>query len=411
MAKKKLFKTADEIFEGYGLPKPTGKRGRRAGQSDNRKVTLKARTLPSGNVQLYLYSFASGRATRFSVGLLNPETNEDDKARNVEILRMAEAEAGIRNADAIRQGYGLEPQHKRNVLLSDYLNHLICSNAFSKQTNVALDMLLHHVEIYRTAKIKISVIDRTWIEGFIRYLRSEAISRVTTIKKKHLTENTQARIFEMLDLTLSRAVRDKIIMKSPAAEIKSGEKPKPNKDARTYLTTDEVRKLMQTECKYQQVKQAFLFSVFTGLRWSDVLRLAWQDLHEDENGKYFHICMKKTRKPIKVYLSEIGATFLPERVDGQENARIFQDMPNNCNANRNLRQWAQRAGIKGKRISFHVARHTFATMMLNHDTPLEVVARMLGHARLSTTEIYAKILDHSIAVATLRQDEIFQGLE
>ena len=53
-------------------------------------------------------------------------------------------------------------------------------------------------------------------------------------------------------------------------------------------------------------------------------------------------------------------------------------------------------------------RHTFATMMLNNNTPLEIVAKMMGHERLATTEIYAKILNRSIAAATLKQDEFFR---
>lgn len=411
MAKKKLFKTADELIKGYGLPEPSQKRGRKTGASDNRKVSLRARTLPSGNVQLYLYSCYKGKPTRFSVGVLNPEKDEQTKARNVEIMRMAEAEAGIRNADAIRQGHGLEPQHKRNILLSDYIEHLINSKTFSKQTNVSLNMLSYHVEAYKTAQIKISLIDRAWIEGFITYLCKDAISRVTTKKHKQITQNTQARLFEMLEIVLGKAVKDGVISRSAMSDVKPSEKPKYNKEAREYLTIEEVKMLMQTPCSNEQLKQAFLFSVFTGLRWSDIVSLNWAELKEDDNGKYFLLTMKKTKKQIRIYLSQIGLSFLPERTDtNEENALIFAGMPKNSATNKHLKIWAQAAGIKDKWICFHVARHTFATMMLNNDTPLEMVAKMMGHVRLSTTEIYAKILNRSIAAATLKQDEIFQNL-
>lgn len=412
MAKKKLFRTAKELFEGYGLPTPTqGKRGRKAGASDNKKVLLRARQLPSGNVQLFLYSCFQGKPTRFSVGVLNPETDEQTKARNVEIMRMAEAEAGIRNADAIRQGHGLEPQQKRNVLLSDYLEHLIKSKTFSKQTSVSLGMLSYHVGAYKTAQIKIALIDTAWLEGFIKYLRNDAISRVTTKKKKHITENTQARLFEMLDIVFSRAKKDGIITENPTTELKSGEKPRYNKNAREYLTIEEVKSLMQTPCTNEQLKRAFLFSVFTGLRWSDITRLTWNELKEDDNGKYFLLTMKKTKKQIRIYLSEIGASYLPERTTADEeqkaDALVFDGLPRNSATNKHLKIWAHDAGIT-KCVSFHVARHTFATMMLNNDTPLEMVSKMLGHSNISTTEIYAKILNRSIAAATLKQDEIFR---
>lgn len=411
MTKKKLFKTVDELIKGYGLPEPSQKRGRKTGASDNRKVSLRARTLPSGNVQLYLYSCFKGKATRFSVGVLNPEQDEQTKARNVEIVRMAEAEAGIRNADAIRQGHGLEPQHKRNILLSDYIEHLISGKSFSKQTNITLGMLSYHVGAYKTAQIKISLIDRTWIEGFITYLRKDAISRVTTKKHKQITQNTQARLFEMLEIVLGKAVKDGVISRSPMSDVKPSEKPKYNKEAREYLTIEEVKMLMQTPCSNEQLKRAFLFSVFTGLRWSDIVSLNWAELKEDDNGKYFLLTMKKTKKQIRIYLSQIGLSFLPERTGtGEDDALIFAGLPKNSATNKHLKTWAQEAGIKDKWICFHVARHTFATMMLNNDTPLEMVAKMMGHVRLSTTEIYAKILNRSIAAATLKQDAIFQNL-
>lgn len=409
MAKKRLFKTATELIKGYGLPEPSQKRGRKTGASDNRKVTLRARTLPSGNVQLYLYSCYKGKPTRFSVGVLNPELTEEAKARNIEIVRMAEAEAGIRNADAIRQGHGMEPQQKRNVFLSDFIEQLIKSKSFSKQTNVSLGMLLAHVNTFRTAQIKIALIDAVWLEGFIAYLRKDAISRVTTKKRKQITQNTQARLFEMLEIVLAKAVKDGIISKSPMSEIKPSEKPKYNKEAREYLTIEEVKMLMQTPCTNDQLKKAFLFSVFTGLRWSDIVALNWTELKEDDNGKYFLLTMKKTKKQIRVYLSQIGLSFLPERTN-EEDTPIFQGIPKNSATNKHLKIWAKKAGITDKQICFHVARHTFATMMLNNDTPLEMVAKMLGHARLSTTEIYAKILNRSIAAATLKQDAIFQNL-
>ena len=268
-------------------------------------------------------------------------------------------------------------------------------------------MLLHHIETYRTATIKISLINKAWFEGFIAYLRNEAISRVTTIKRKHITQNTQARLFEMLGIVLARAVKDGILSKSPMADIKPNEKPKPNKEAREYLSVEEVKMLVQTPCSNEQMKRAFLFSVFTGLRWSDIVALSWSELKEDDNGKFFLLTMKKTKKQIRVYLSQIGLSFLPERT-GEDDAPIFQGIPKNGATNKHLKTWAKRAGITGKNVCFHVARHTFATMMLNNNTPLEIVAKMMGHERLATTEIYAKILNRSIAAATLKQDEFFR---
>lgn len=407
MAKKKLYKTPEELITGYGLPLPGTKRGRKKGASENKKVMLRAKVLNSGNVQVYLYTSYKGKPLRVSVGVLNIEKDEGTKARNVEIMRMAEAEEGVRNADALRLGHGLEPQPKRNIILSDYLQRLINGKEYSIQTRRIFDMLLHHVEIFRTAQIKISFIDAKWLRDFLLYLKTEACNRNVKSRRKPLTENTVHRMFETLEIVLSRAKRDAIITESPMHEISTKERPRLNREAREYLTVEEVRALIDTPTERPSMKRAFLLSVFTGLRWSDITRLTWNDIKEDDNGKLLHITMKKTAKPISVYLSSIGARFLPERPNGEDGSAPIFRLPSNKTINTTLRKWTATANIT-KHVSFHVARHTFATMMLNGGASLEVVAKMLGHERLSTTEIYAKIINRTIAAAAHKQDEIFK---
>lgn len=408
MARKRLYKTAEELITGYGLPLPGTKRGRKTGATDSRKVMLRAKILPSGNVQVYLYSSYKGKPMRSSVGVLNIEKDESVKNRNVELMRMAEAEAGVRNADAVRLGHGLEPKQKQNIMLSDYLQQLINGNVFAKSTRTMMLALYNHIELYKTAEIKISLIDANWIRGFLAYLKNDAHNRNSKRKVKPLCQNTIFQLFLVFGFVFAQAQRDAIITRNPIKELNSKERPKQENDVREFLTLEEVSRLIKTPYKDEQVKCAFLLSVFTGLRWSDIKLLKWEDLHEDENGKYFRITMKKTAKPICVYLSDIGTKYLPTRTKSNDNGFVFA-LPNNTRINAHVRRWCKEAEIT-KKVSFHVARHTFATMMLNNDTPLEVVSKMLGHKKLSTTEIYAKLLNRTIANAAHKQDEIFKDL-
>lgn len=408
MARKRLYKTAEELITGYGLPLPGTKRGRKTGATDSRKVMLRAKILPSGNVQVYLYSSYKGKPMRSSVGVLNIEKNESVKNRNVELMRMAEAEAGVRNADAVRLGHGLEPKQKQNIMLSDYLQQLINGNVFAKSTRTMMLALYNHIELYKTAEIKISLIDANWIRGFLAYLKNDAHNRNSKRKVKPLCQNTIFQLFLVFGFVFAQAQRDAIITRNPIKELSSKERPKQENDVREFLTLEEVSRLIKTPYKDEQVKCAFLLSVFTGLRWSDIKLLKWEDLHEDENGKYFRITMKKTAKPICVYLSDIGTKYLPTRTKSNDNGFVFA-LPNNTRINAHVRRWCKEAEIT-KQVSFHVARHTFATIMLNNGTPLEVVSKMLGHKKLSTTEIYAKLLNRTIANAAHKQDEIFKDL-
>ena len=408
MARKRLYKTAEELITGYGLPLPSTKRGRKTGATDSRKVMLRAKILPSGNVQVYLYSSYKGKPMRSSVGVLNVEKDESVKNRNVELMRMAEAEAGVRNADAVRLGHGLEPKQKQNIMLSDYLQQLIKGNVFAKSTRTMMLALYNHIELYKTAEIKISLIDANWIRGFLSYLKNDAHNRNSKRKIKPLCPNTIFQLFLVFGFVFAQAQRDAIITRNPIKELNSKERPKQENDVREFLTLEEVSRLIKTPYKDEQVKCAFLLSVFTGLRWSDIKLLKWEDLHEDENGKYFRVTMKKTAKPICVYLSDIGTKYLPTRTKSNDNGLVFT-LPNNTRINAHVRRWCKEAEIT-KQVSFHVARHTFATMMLNNGTSLEVVSKMLGHKKLSTTEIYAKLLNRTIANAAHKQDEIFKDL-
>lgn len=402
--KKKLYQSADELIQGYGLHAPTGRAGRPTGSNKQQKVFLRARILRSGNVQLYLYSSERGKAIRRAIGILAIETTEKVKERNEREIELAEAEAGLRNADAIRTGHGFKPLPKKKLRLLDFIEYMESDKKLSESTRKSLCCLRAHLTLFGAADVRFSEIGRDWFVSFIRYLRTEALNRNATKKKKRLTQNSIEHFYTDLNIVFSRAVEEGIIVEHPASFLRPKEKPKPDREAREYLTTDEVRKMIVTPCSNDNLKRAFLFSVFTGLRWSDINLLRWSMLREDDNGAYFDVTMKKTTKRINVYLSNVARSFLPKRLASTE--QVFS-LPKNSAANKHVASWAREAGIS-KHVSFHVARHTFATMMLNNDTSLEVVGKMLGHARLSTTEIYAKMLNRSLATAANKQDDFFK---
>lgn len=108
---------------------------------------------------------------------------------------------------------------------------------------------------------------------------------------------------------------------------------------------------------------------------------------------------------MKAYISKTAERFLPERNNAPEDACVFK-LPNNAYCNKILKEWGKAAGID-KRLTFHVSRHTSATMLLNLDVPLEVVSKQLGHKKTATTEIYAKILNKTLSAAVSKQDDLF----
>jgi integrase len=152
--------------------------------------------------------------------------------------------------------------------------------------------------------------------------------------------------------------------------------------------------MIDTECKDVRVKRLFLFSCFTGLRFKDIFNLRWKNLVKVEDGVYqMEIVQQKTKKPLAVPLSANAMQWLPDRyMDGEEN-RIFQ-MPETSCAYDYLHDWAGKAGIR-KKVTFHVGRHTYATLLLYYGADLYTVSKLLGHTNVKTTQIYAKVMDES----------------
>lgn len=169
------------------------------------------------------------------------------------------------------------------------------------------------------------------------------------------------------------------------------------------MTIDELKSLMQTDCKNENIKRAFLFSCLTGLRFSDVSKAKWSDLHKDSENKFqIEYQMQKTKKLHYLSLSNEALKWLPEK--GASDL-IFQ-MPRNDHYNETLANWVKKAGIT-KKITFHCSRHTNATLNLTLGVPIEVVSKLLGHSKISTTQIYADIINKAKREAVDKQNGIF----
>jgi integrase len=418
MARKKLFSTPEELFEGYFGDFSTQK-GRKKGVVEARKVTLKGRMLKDGKISLYLYSCINGNVSRTSMGsFLNIETDPTIKAQNEETIRLARTKADLMNADAEREENGFRPIAKSKANLIEYTLK-VADDALAKTNNkhgyyYNLQALARHLKTFRGDKIRLSDVDKDFILAFVAYLRNDA-SNINYLRAEDkekwkdisLSGNSQHRLFANLHYVIKKAVKARILPRDPFLELDAEDKPKENTGTREYLTTGELKRLIDTPIKNEMIKRAFLFSCFCGLRWSDVSRLRWGDLKTDDVGFFADVTMVKTKRQVKAYISDIGSQWIPEREENATDKDLVFKLPKNEHVNVVLKQWAKDAKIK-KTVSFHVSRHTAATMLLNLDVPLEVVAKQLGHGKISTTQIYAKILGKTQKAAIDKQNDLFK---
>jgi integrase len=146
-----------------------------------------------------------------------------------------------------------------------------------------------------------------------------------------------------------------------------------------------------TACMYPVLKRAFIFSCLTGIRWSDIQHMTWENLrHSEKRGYELSFRQQKTGGKEYLPISEQAVELLGERFEDDE--RLFVGLKYSAYMNVGLYKWIADAGVK-KKITFHCARHTHAVLLLENGTDIYTVSKMLGHRELKTTQIYAKIVD------------------
>jgi Site-specific recombinase XerD len=237
-------------------------------------------------------------------------------------------------------------------------------------------------------QVKMGNIDLLYCKGLIDWIKYTYKTRFG----KPLTPKSVCDYLGYFTTILNAAVREDIIADNPMLKIAPDDRVKVPESKREYLSLDELRAMIETPCYREDVKRAYLFSCFCGLRIGDIERLKWKDLTKDGNQWRATIVMQKTTTPLYLPLSEEAMRWLPERGEAGDNDIIFNTLPTQECGSIHLKEWAKSAGVT-KKITYHTARHTFATMMLTLGADIYTTSKLLGHSKVTTTQIYAKIID------------------
>lgn len=376
------------------------------GNSTKFCVNLYERTLKTGKIQLYLKIGMGGRRIEESTGIL---IDPNDKKKIVKEKReAAEAYKRKREEDMRNIALGRSNINSGNVRFFEYYDKFTDSHP-SDSTRRSYRSTRRHIEAYEPrTDITFNFITKDWIIGLRDYLLSTETLFGNSTKKGYdpkssenrLSQNTASCMFRRAIACINHAVEDGIIPYNPASGVKSIA----IKDAtREFLSEEELSALRNTECRSKVTKNAFLFSCFTGLRFSDVKALSWSMIKDVEGRKIAVLKMKKTGESVYIDLSNTACSFMGDRSDGL----VFSGLKTNVQVNKIIEKWKNNAGIE-KHVTFHIARHTFATLLLKKDTNLYVVSKLLGHKKITTTQIYAKIVDKSKQKAVDSLDDIFK---
>jgi integrase len=225
------------------------------------------------------------------------------------------------------------------------------------------------------------------VEAFELYLRSE----------KNHSINTATKYMKKINVAMNRAVKLRAIERNPF-ELYTF---KSTKTHRSYLTLDEInriRSLDRLSQKLEQVRDVFMFGIFTGLRYKDVGSIQPKNLIRDDKGRlWMSKVQDKTGELVKFPILNEAQKILDKYPGYWETHGKILPVPSNQKLNDYIKELATLANID-KNVTFHVARHTFPTTIAPlNKIPIELVSKWLGHEKLATTMIYKKVTDDSLS--------------
>ena len=180
-------------------------------------------------------------------------------------------------------------------------------------------------------------------------------------------------------------------------------KPTYEKRERPYLTDNELSNI---ETYYfpierlERVRDLFVFSCYTGIAFSDIMNLTRDNILKGIDGNdWIFTNRQKTKSPVKVPLLQKAQELLNryhKHPMTQITGTLFPVITNE-KVNLYLKEIAEAVGLK-KNLTFHMARHTFATTVtLSNGVPIETVSKLLGHSKIASTQIYARVIERKVS--------------
>lgn len=335
-----------------------------------KRIKIRIRPLASGGYSIYL-AISINRKWKYEFlkhmrifGI--PEHLEEDK----NTIKLAGAIRDKRELELIQDGEVQLYSWKAKMDFLDYFGKITSTKAHPCNWNNTSNML----KAFTDGGLTFGQIDYGFCRRFVDYMLSK------------VSPNTAHVYYGTFKAAINQAVKEGILPNNPGDSIKI----KREQLETNYLTLEELKILKNAPCNHPVIKTAFLFSCFTGLRYSDIVTLEWKDL---EGGALIKR-QQKTKTFVRLKLVVTALEILEEQkliAAEYPHDRIFE-LPVNHYTNEMLRLWITMSGIK-KKITFHCARHTFATMCLNHGIDIYTVSKLLGHHDVANTQRYAKLTD------------------
>lgn len=331
-------------------------------------VKLRKKKIKTGDYSLYLDIVNNGeRNYEFLKMYLGK-----NKILNKETLSIAESIRARRQIELSAEEYSVTTNFKKNIDFIEYVKKITFAKPRSAKPHY--NTFKHIKDFIKGDKLKFKNINEIWLKDFQDYLST------------FLSINSVVTYMNVLKAILNKAVMERLIIVNPFTYFKAVKEESVQIE---HLTHNELQLLSDTENVNAEIKRYFLFACNTGLRISDIKRLKWENI----KGNHIEFRQKKTNEDNYIPLNEtaIKQLYFDSKILNLPENFVF-NLPSDLTINSNLKSWAKKAGIN-KKVTTHVARHTFATISLTYGGDLYTVSKLLGHTDIKNTQRYVKVID------------------
>jgi len=375
-------------------------------------VTVRKKKLASGKWSLYLDYYPpiihpkTGKETRREfLKLYTHVTPKDnmEKLHNQKTQEFAEIVRAKRLLQLRDREFGLKENIKLNVKIAAYYHSIVEEklNTGSHNNYLAWNASYQHFLNFVGDKLQTQQLTKKHVADYRKYLLE--LKKENSNQRK-LAINTASTYYKHFINVLKSAFKDNLTdtdLSKDAVYIKAEE------TRREYLTEEELGILWKTPIKIEKVKHMAIFASLTGFRFSDIVSLTWESVFTDSHqGHYVQLKEKKTGNISNHPIPKAAYKIL--KLQSTNKGLVFDNIDYSKSV-RPLRQWIKDSGIN-KKISFHNFRHSYATLQLANGTDIYTVSKLLGHKNVSTTQIYAKVMDKNKIEAANRINLDLDGL-
>lgn len=340
-------------------------------------VTLRKRKNANGSISLRLDIYRDGKHHIETLKHLQlvKVSNVADKQKNKEFYQQAQTIAITYAAQLEGNNYNIKSKSGKNTVITNWMQNYI--DNYRKKDVRNMQGALNRFSEFLTTKSKCGLVfgDLTVliIEDFIDYLQAKS--------KGEGAKSYYARFKKMIKYAYRSKVIEENILDFVEKKVKGKAKDK------DILTLEEIKILANTPIKSSKIKNAALFSAFTGLAWVDIKNLSWDNIKlETKKLEIVRHKLDDYNETISIHLNANALAQLG--VKGKPTDKVFK-LPTPDGANKTLKAWVKRAKID-KSITWHNLRHSFGTNLILNDVNIVDTGRLLGHGTLNQTLRYVK---------------------